>query len=261
MEFDTGNLKHKYCNLFDKVKRIIHTSKLALSSCDLCGNTCQEHPLLCEYCLRDLPKFNYQLISADLLNWPAINKIIPKPSFDHLHSLSPHIWPYNQWITSLKYNGRFELAGLLGKLLCNSWQKSTNDFNTLYEGKTPKLVLSVPLYITKWQMRGYNQAHLIAKQFSKDSGITYQHDAINRILETESQVGQTGAQRRKKMKNTFDINTTGIELPSHVILIDDVVTTGTTVNEISSLLKKHGVKTVTVLSITVALPESLNPIK
>lgn len=258
MEFDAGNIRYGAFNFVNKIKRIIHTSKLALSSCDLCGNYCQEHPLICEYCSGDLPKFNYKLISADLLNWPAINKIIPKQSFDHLHSLSPHTWPYTQWITSLKYNGRFELADLLGKLLCDSWQKSANDFNTLYDGEMPELVLSVPLYVTKWQYRGYNQAHLIAKKFAKFSGIKYQHNAISRILETDSQVGQSGNQRRNNIRSAFDVNSTIPNLPKHVILIDDVVTTGTTVNEISSLLKKHGVQTVTVLSITIALPENMN---
>ena len=256
MEFDAKNIRCGAFYLVNKIKRIIHTSKLALSSCDLCGNTCQDHPLLCDYCSADLPKFNYQLISADLLNWPAINKIIPKQSFDHLHSLAPHTWPYTQWITSLKYNGRFELANLLGKLLCDSWNKSTNDFTALYNGEAPELVLSVPLYVTKWQYRGYNQAHLIAKKFAKYSGIKYQHNAISRILETDSQVGQTGSQRRNNMKNAFHINATSSSFPQHVILIDDVVTTGTTVNEISYLLKKHGVKTVTILSITISLPEN-----
>lgn len=122
----------------------------------------------------------------------------------------------------------------------------------------PELVLSVPLYVTKWQYRGYNQAHLIAKKFAKFSGIKYQHNAISRILETDSQVGQSGNQRRNNIRSAFDVNSTIPNLPKHVILIDDVVTTGTTVNEISSLLKKHGVQTVTVLSITIALPENMN---
>lgn len=257
MEFDAVNIKHGAFSFLDKIKQLIHTSKLALSSCDLCGNQCEEHPLLCQFCLRDLPKFNYQLISADLLNWPAINKIIPVKSFDHLHSLSPHTWPYTQWISSLKYKGRFELADLLGKLLYESWKKGSEGIDTFEKNTMPELILSVPLYLTKWQYRGYNQAHLIAKKFAKYSGIHYQHNIISRILETESQVGKSGSQRRNNMKNAFNIKLDTIKLPKHVILIDDVVTTGTTVNEISSLLKKHGVLTVSVLSVTIALPESI----
>lgn len=257
MEFETAKNKRTSLFFVDIIKRLIFKTKLAFSSCDLCGNNCQEYPLLCKYCLRDLPKFNYQLISADLLNWPAINKIIPKHSFDHLHCLSPHVWPYNQWISSFKYSGRFELADLLAMLLYKSWNKGIQDLNIHQSEPMPELILSVPLFISKWQFRGYNQAHLLAKKFAKHSGIKYKNNIITRILDTESQVGKSGAERRKNMKNAFKINAKVLQLPKHVLLIDDVVTTGTTVNEIATLLKKYGVQIVTVLSITISLPDSI----
>jgi len=260
MEFGAENNKYTAFNFLDKTKQCFHQVKLAFSSCDLCGNKCDEYLLLCQYCLLDLPQFNYSLVTADLLNWPAINKIIPKQSFDHLHCLSPHKWPYTQWISSLKYKGRFELADLLGKLLYESWQKNTQLLNankreTNNAANLPSVIMSVPLHLTKWQQRGYNQAHLIAIKFAMHSGIYYQCNAITRQVETESQVGKSGKERRNNMKNAFSINTQGMYLPKHVILIDDVVTTGTTVNEISALLKSHGVEKVTVLSLTIALPE------
>lgn len=253
MEFDAVNIK----SCVNTIKQLIYKSTLALSSCDLCGNQCQEHPLLCQFCLQDLPKFNYKLISADLLNWPTINKIIPVQSFDHLHSLSPHTWPYSQWIGSLKYNGRFELAGLLGRLLYSSWEKGINEHNINQQEPIPELVLAVPLHITKWQYRGYNQAHLIAKKFAKYSDIKYRSNVISRISDTDPQVGKSGVERRKNIKNAFSITNKVIKLPKHVILIDDVVTTGTTVNEVSALLKRNGVEKITVLSITISLPEAV----
>jgi len=260
MEFGAKNSEYTAFNFLDKIKQWIHQLKLEFSSCDLCGNKCDEYPLLCQYCLRDLPQFNYSLVSADLLNWPAINKIIPKQSFDHLHCLSPHKWPYTQWISSLKYKGRFELADLLGKLLYESWQEcnqplKTNKHETYNAADAPSVIMSVPLHLTKWQQRGYNQAHLIAIKFAKHSGIYYQCNAIIRQVATQSQVGKSGKERRNNMKNAFSMNTQGMHLPKHVMLIDDVVTTGTTVNEISVLLKSHGVEKVTVLSLTIALPE------
>lgn len=257
MEFDAINIRGGALGCVNTIKQLIYKSTLVLSSCDLCGNQCQVHPLLCQHCLKDLPKFNYKLISADLLNWPTINKIIPEQSFDHLHSLSPHTWPYSQWIGSLKYNGRFELAGLLARLLHNSWEKSIDKHNINQHQILPELVLAVPLHITKWQYRGYNQAHLIAKKFAKHSKIKYRSDLLCRVSDTDTQVGKSGAERRKRLKNAFDITNNAIALPKHVILIDDVVTTGTTVNEVSALLKQNGVEKVTVLSITISLPESI----
>jgi len=257
MEFDTVNFKNSALVCVKSFKQFLYKSSLVFSSCDLCGNKCQEHLLLCDYCLHDLPKFNYKLISADLLNWPTINKIIPVQSFDHLHSLSPHTWPYSQWIGSLKYNGRFELAELLGRLLYNSWEKSINELNINQQEPVPELVLPVPLHITKWQYRGYNQAHLIAKKFAKHSEIKYRSNMISRISDTAPQVGKSGVERRKSIKNAFSMTNKVIKLPKHVILIDDVVTTGTTVNQVSALLKKNGVEKITVLSITISLPEAI----
>lgn len=257
MEFDTVNFKSSALVCIKSFKQFIYKSSLAFSSCDLCGNKCQEHLLLCDHCLHDLPKFNYKLISADLLNWPAVNQLISTRSFDHLHCLSPHEWPFDKWIGSLKYHGRFELAGLLARLLSDSWQKNVNNLNINEEQPKPELVIAVPLHIKKWQIRGYNQAHLIAKKFAKYSDIPYKSNVISRIFATDSQVGKSGAQRRKNIKNAFELINHSINLPKHVILIDDVVTTGTTVNEVANLLKQHGVEKVTVLSITISLPNSI----
>lgn len=257
MEFDTVSFKNGASICVKSIKGLIYKYSLVFSSCDLCGNKCQEHLLLCDHCLNDLPKFNYRLISADLLNWPAVNQLISRQSFDHLHCLSPHEWPFDKWIGSLKYHGRFELAGLLARLLNNSWQKNINNLHIDENQPKPELVLAVPLHIKKWQYRGYNQAHLIAKRFARYSGIKYSSDVISRVVATDSQVGKTGAERRKNISNAFELIKPLPSLPKHVILIDDVVTTGTTVNEISDLLKQSGVEIVTVLSITISLPKSM----
>ena len=257
---------HKIKKLY--LTKLIHQAKLVTSSCTLCSGEPKTYPLLCDYCVADLPVFNYPLIENNLLNWPAIFKALPNHTFDELYALSPHEWPYSHWISLLKYQGRFDIANLLGQLLYNQWSINTNHNNSDLHGKlrskntkdiflhTPNtvLVISVPLHIKKWQFRGYNQAHLIAKSFVLNSPLTYAHNAIFRTKNTDSQVGQTGSNRRKNIKGAFELNPK-IKWPEHVIIIDDVVTTGTTVSEISTLLKQHGVQKITVLSITIALPK------
>ena len=250
-----------FTHLYRKIKNthfseLIHQAKVATSSCNLCGGAPNIYPLLCDYCVADLPTFNYPLVENNLLNWPAINKALPHHTFDQLYALSPHEWPYSQWISLLKYQGRFDLANLLGQLLYKQWSENTQQHKSLHSKNicNSYLVVSVPLHIKKWQIRGYNQAHLIAKNFVLNTPITYVHNAIFRTKNTDTQVGQTGGDRRKNMKGAFELNPK-IKWPKDVIIIDDVVTTGTTVNEISSLLKNNGVKNVTVLSITIALPK------
>jgi len=221
---------------------------LAFSQCDLCGNTTQQQTLICSACLADLPLFKQEIIQGDLLNWPAVNTSLPNIHFDHLFCLSPYLAPFNHWLSQYKYLGRFELASLFASLLAKQWQES-------HSATSVDLILSVPLHISKWQQRGYNQAHLIAKPFSQLLQLPYQGSALARIKKNTSQVGQTGKQRRNNLANAFTLNRPLAEDVKHVLLIDDVLTTGSTASEISKLLKCTGVEKVTVVTVCLTLPK------
>lgn len=254
MEFDSKLNKGIVLDSKQTLSLTIKKISLLMSCCILCGNACQQHQLLCQYCQTDLPYFKRNLLGFDLLLWPAIKQILPQAKFDHLLSLAPYQWPFSTWINQLKYQGKTELANLLAYLLILHWQQ----YNDLLRRQTipsKVLVLSVPLHITKWHQRGFNQAHLIAKRFAKQLCYNYQPETLIRSKATESQVGKSGVERRKNVANAFIINpTSSITSFDHVILIDDVVTTGTTANGICKLLKKRGVQTVTLLSLCLALP-------
>ncbi len=233
-----------------------------LGQCDLCGNTLFDkslaesnlliHPLLCVSCYAQLPLFKQTLIQADLLNWPAINRALPNISFDHLFCLSPYLLPFTHWLVQLKYQGRFELATLFANLLAQQWQAHKSVGAPL----PVDLVLSVPLHISKWQVRGFNQAHLIAKPFAKQLQLPYDNSALIRVKKNLSQVGKTGIQRRNSLTKAFEL---AKDLPKHVkhiVLIDDVMTTGSTASEISKLLKHNGVDRVTVITVCLTLPNT-----
>jgi len=223
---------------------------LLLGQCDLCGNSTNKYPLLCLACLEELPLFKQEMITDDLLNWPAINRALPNIYFDQLFCLSPYLPPFNHWLSEFKYQGRFELANIFAELLTERWQTSSLS----QSAPSVDLVLSVPLHIDKWQRRGYNQAHLIAKRFAKALQLPYQASAIKRIKNSTSQVGKTGGQRRKSLANAFILTPYLAKNLRHVILIDDVVTTGTTASEISKLLKNAGVAKVTLVTVCLSLP-------
>lgn len=231
-----------------------------LSCCDLCFSNitttvCFNKPLsqtlLCQECLNDLPYFNQHYVSGNLLTWPAINKALPKINFDQLFSLSPYIYPFNHWLAQFKYSGRFELGKLFGELLSAQWQ------STMIEGDYPPvdLVICVPLHIKKWQLRGYNQAHLIAKHFAKQLSLHYHPSLITRVKNNDSQMGKTGAQRRKNLTNAFKLRAPLPNHSKHIVIVDDVVTTGTTANEITNLLKAAGVEMITLVTVCLSLPK------
>jgi ComF family protein len=202
--------------------------------------------------VNDLPYFNQSLISGNLLSWPAVHRALPNIHFEHLFALSPYIYPFNRWLAQIKYLGRFELANLFSTLLYAQWQASL-----INQVITPiDIVLSVPLHIKKWQVRGYNQAHLIAKSFADELSLPYDENLVIRVKNNDSQLGKTGSQRRKNLANAFALQGKLASHVKHVLLVDDVVTTGTTANEISKLLKQAGVETVTLVTVCLALPNT-----
>lgn len=231
-----------------QIQAYCHRIQLAFSQCDLCGNNTQQQTLICPACLAELPLFKQEIIQGDLLNWPAVNKSLPRIHFDHLFCLSPYLVPFNHWLSQFKYQGRFELAALFAYLLAKQWQQT-------HSTTSVDLILSVPLHISKWQQRGYNQAHLIAKPFSQRLQLPYQNSALVRIKENTSQVGQTGKQRRNNLVNAFALRHPLTKKVKHVMLIDDVLTTGSTASEISKLLKRKGVEKVTVVTVCLTLPK------
>ena len=222
---------------------------LQLGQCDLCGETTDSLPLLCSHCLAELPIFTQEVVHGDLLNWPAINHALPNITFDHLFCLAPYLPPLSQWLTEFKYQGRFELANIFADLLAHEWQKKQANITKV------DMVLAVPLHSQKWQSRGYNQAHLIAKRFAKTLALPYQGTALKRVKKNTAQVGQTGAQRRKNLANAFALRQNFEVPPEHVILIDDVITTGSTASAISKMLKHSGAAKVTVVTVCLSLPK------
>ncbi len=239
--------------------------KAQLSCCDLCGNGCHSQAIICDFCLADLPLFDLNALHGNLLTWPAVNTLLPKRMFDQLISVSPYQWPIDSWVRQLKYHGRFELIELLSFLLFQQWKnvvqhetESPKDFSP------PHLLLSVPIHLKKWQNRGFNQAHLLAENFADKINIPYFPSALTRTHNNISQAGQTGVSRRKNLRYAFELspdfstdkNNQKLQLPEHVMLLDDVVTTGSTCNEICRLLKANGVKKVTVISLCLSLPEN-----
>ena len=113
----------------------------------------------------------------------------------------------------------------------------------------PELIIPVPLHIKKLRKRGFNQSILIAKWVSQAFNIPMDLKIIQRHQLTPAQVDLSRSERLKNLKNAFKfINKNKFKLSNirHVALIDDVMTTGATVNEISKILKQAGVEKIEV---------------
>lgn len=141
-------------------------------------------------------------------------------------------------VFGLKYEGFKEVASILGELLAGR-------IGEVFHLKQLEgfVVVPVPLHRFRQNTRGFNQSELIARYISKrmclPGGV-----ALRRIKKTESQVGLTKIKRKENVKNAFACIDPEFVIGKKVLLVDDVVTSGATMNEAAAALKAAGAKEV-----------------
>ena len=132
-------------------------------------------------------------------------------------------------IHSLKYQTNLAIAPILANLLI----KKLKVTETL-----PDVIIPMPLHPIRLRERGFNQAMEISRYISKYMRIVILPDSCNRIKHTLPQTGLPWKDRQKNIREAFSCK---IDLSGkHVALVDDVMTTGATLNELAKVLRKQG---------------------
>ena len=128
--------------------------------------------------------------------------------------------------------------------------------NRHWEPGSLDLLIPVPLHTRRLRERGFNQALLLVRELSRRTGIPYRKSILQKKKSTIPQVNLSGVEREKELRGTFHV--IGKEELSglSVLLIDDVYTTGATVNECSKVLLRGGAKKVDVLTLAHVLRSS-----
>ena len=216
--------------------------------CLLCGRAGRNGMDMCDFCHQSLP-FNHTACVVCALPLPpstyegtVCGRCQKKtPFYDQAFSVFSYQQPVIWLIQQLKFNDRLTHARLLGDLLAAS------DCIERLAADEDICILPVPLFKTRLRQRGFNQSIELARALSKKSGWPMELQRVQRVRETVSQTGLDAKARRRNIRGAFDV----VESLSQkqVVIIDDVVTTGSTVNELSRVLKKSGVERVTVLSL------------
>ncbi len=111
-------------------------------------------------------------------------------------------------------------------------------------------IVPIPLHWKRKRSRGYNQAECIARSLGKLSGIPVVSDAIKRIRYTERQKNLDNKERKRNLEGAFRISRKWKKTKS-VLLIDDIYTTGSTLNEVAKMLKQSGVEKIWFLTISI----------
>lgn len=221
----------------------------AVDMCQFCYQRLPGNQIACARCALPLPP---DLANDGELLCGRCQK--SPPIFDYSVSLFRYQQPVVWLVTQLKFNERLAHARLLGEMLAEKVmllpdQKDKCDH--IHFKVLPECILPVPLHKKRLVKRGFNQSIELARPVVRKTGIALELNLIERVLETEPQTGLDAAQRKKNLRGAFKIKH-AIKY-NHVAIVDDVVTTGSTVNELAKALKKAGVKRVDVWSIARAL--------
>lgn len=146
-------------------------------------------------------------------------------------------------IARYKYGGRREYASFYAEEILRKCAREA----ALWKGE---VLVPIPLHPSRKRKRGYNQAALLARELSKRCGLPVDEKLLVRTRKTRAQKELNDQERMANLKNAFSVREGNISY-KNIILIDDIYTTGSTVNEAARVLREKGAETVFFLCICV----------
>lgn len=149
-----------------------------------------------------------------------------------------------QLLHALKYKGRPEVGVFLGKMLAQEMPLGTFP--------SADLLLSVPLHKKRLKERGYNQSDAFAKGLSEMTGTPWSGSLLVRTRYTKSQTGKTKMERRDNVRGIFKVKDTRQIHGKTIILVDDVLTTGATLDACIDVLIGAGCTSIYIMTIAAA---------
>ena len=173
------------------------------------------------------------------------------PAYDRARSALIYNGTARQLIHRFKFHNRPEIAALLAPWLQASGKDLLHDADYL---------IPVPLHLFRLVSRRYNQSAELARRLSQLSGVPMKVEWLRRVKKTSQQVGMTRDMRQKNLKGAFEVipNKVAALEGKKVVLIDDVITTGSTVTACAKTLRKVWVALIDVLSVArVVMHESV----
>lgn len=155
------------------------------------------------------------------------------PSFDVTLTAADYAMPVDQLVLQLKFGHRLALASLFARLLRDAVLQQP-DF------VLPALICPVPLGPRRLAERGYNQALEIARPLARSLGVALHPRLAARVRETTAQSSVAPEQRQRNIAGAFAVPDGALVPGRHIGIVDDVMTSGGTLDELAATLKRHG---------------------
>jgi ComF family protein len=209
----------------------------------LCSNCLSEirwiEPPFCSIC-------GIPFISKEVENHPCGACVTHRKYFTMARALGAYEGSLREAIHRWKYEGKTYLTPFFAE-----WMEE--GLNRYWGPHSLDLLIPAPLHPQRLRERGFNQALLLVKELSRRTGIPYRKTILQKKKPTIPQVNLSGTEREKGLRGAFQVIGKEELLGKSVLLVDDVYTTGATVNECSKVLLRGGAERVNVLTLAHAV--------
>ncbi len=209
------------------------------ASCVLCGGNDPSGRDLCPPCAGELPYAAGACHVCGLgLSQAGVcgNCLKHPPAYDHTLAVFEYCSPVDRMVQGLKFSGRLYFGRILGQMMAECIADRCD--------KRPDCIVPVPLHARRLRERGFNQAQELARPVAQALGLPLDVHLCQRARSTAPQTGLDAKSRQKNLKGAFTV--TRENAYRHVALLDDVMTTGSTMEALAAELKRSGVERVDV---------------
>lgn len=214
-------------------------------NCSVCGQNLRfSERILCTHCLLDIPRIyihNKEYNPLEELLWGQIPYTKATSFYNYTKKN-----PYAVLLHDLKYRGYTNTGIFMGELFAEELVKSgfLQDID---------IIIPIPLHKKRQKRRGFNQSEIIAQGISNISGIPIVTDAVTRIVNTKTQTRKSKEQRTQNVANIFEVTDYTHIQNKHILLLDDVITTGaTTISCAETIIKQGFVSEISIASLCLA---------
>ena len=212
-------------------------------NCAACGfGLTSQEDMICISCLYKLPRTNFHRVKDNPVSQKFDGRMPINSAFSflffHKGNLSQIL------LHQLKYKGREDFGERLGLLFA----KDLKDDDYIL----PDLMIPLPLHPARLASRGYNQCHSIARGMQKHLDIKIGYDTVKRVVANPTQTRKTRFDRWLNVEHIFEVAEPEEVIGRHILLLDDVITTGSTLEACGLCLLEAGAREISIATIASA---------
>lgn len=212
--------------------------------CCLCCDTIlvKGEDLVCSTCLYSIPKFQTHKFQDERLSKKFYGKVMIENVWSYLE------YAPNNKVQKLIHHFKYYNQPKVGEKLMKIYAPQLTE-----QVKQIDLIIPVPIYSKKRKQRGYNQSEILTKILADQWNIETSNEILLKVKSTSSQTSKNLLERWKNQQNIYEIHEEESLKNKHILLVDDVLTTGATLETCAEILLKKGALKVSVLTLSARL--------